>query len=154
MRIAGLFLLIVVALPGTAEARRTRAWTYEELNRESDVVVIAFPKVVRTSGEKIVWSGTRSDGVRESVKIEVEGLLTEFKVLTILRGGVSESTITLFHAAEPHEAVLNGPCLVSFDPTACRRYLLFLKRDRSGRYVTTTGQLDACLSVRDLGAHP
>lgn len=44
--------------------------------------------------------------------------------------------------------------LVQFDVKARHKYLLFLKREANGRYVSVTGQTEPAIGVKDLGTYP
>jgi hypothetical protein len=65
--------------------------------------------------------------------------------------------LVLYHLRLPDNAVAvpNGPTFAAFKLVIpVPRYLLFLKREADGRYVSVTGQVGSSMSVKELGAHP
>ena len=69
-----------------------------------------------------------------------------FKVHAVLKGEKRSQQIVLHHYREAStELAMNGPFLVSFDPSDMNQrssYLLFLIREPDGRYSPTGGQTD------------
>ena|SRR5947208_12172365 len=133
--IAGLFVLLAHSAP----ARLMRSWSYRELFAASDFVVIATPASrTHDTGEH----NTLSD-----VGMAVSGVETEFRALLVLKGA-QRSRFTLHHYRLTREdvALVDAPMLVSFVVSSeLHRYLLFLTRERDGRFAPTGGQTDPFL---------
>jgi len=130
-------------------ARLLVTFTYEELFAKSDLVVIATPmaKTADTREQSSLpnISTQHEDGTSSEVKSI--GLETAFKVSVVLKGDKNIKRFVLHHyrEAESSAVVLNGPILVSFDPSdAAHRFsfLLFLMREQDGRYAPAGGQTD------------
>jgi hypothetical protein len=74
------------------------------------------------------------------------GVQTTFRVCAVLKGDKALKRFTLHHfrdaRPDPHE--LNGPGVVTFDPARGGEatFLLFLVRERDGRYAPYGGQTD------------
>jgi len=130
-------VLLTVAVALLAHGRPSRAWSFQELTDQADLVVIAKPISTTNTTEHWVLPNT-SPGVR------VIGVNTEFEVLVALKGDKSLKTLVLHHCrlANPEEHLFNGPSLVSFDPKQPNRFLLFLHKDPDGRYSPVSGQTD------------
>jgi hypothetical protein len=79
--------------------------------------------------------------------VEVVGLSTEFQVRLVLKGDKGMNKFVLHHYRLKHEEpTINGPQLVVFDSKVWSRpYLLFLLRERDGRYAPVTDQTDPAL---------
>jgi hypothetical protein len=60
----------------------------------------------------------------------------------------------LYHMRQPkpNASRPNGPQFISFDPKSQQRYLIFLRREADGRFVSVTGQLDAAVGIKGLDA--
>jgi hypothetical protein len=151
-------LLCLLAASVALWARQVPYWPYDKLTREADLIVIATPVSVRDTGQKTIlpgiMQGTAGGGCEPIPAIEME---TSFEVLATLKGVPRQVPIILYHlreAAPPKGIVVNGPSLVSFEPKEKRRYLLFLRREQDGRYVSLTGQTDPAGAVKDLGTCP
>ena len=85
------------------------------------------------------------------------GLETSFEIQTVLKGKWALNRLVLYHLREarpPPQPIVGGPLLVSFDPKKKLRYLMFLKLDQSGRFVSVSGQTDPGIAIKELGASP
>ena len=68
--------------------------------------------------------------------------------------GTAGDNILLRHYKEASSGISkNGPGLVSFDPKDGKQYLMFLVREKDGRYVAVSGQTDPDLSIEALQQH-
>ena len=148
-----LAMLICVGLPLTLQGRIMRAWSYDELRNEADLIVVATPSDVKETAEKALPDElTMVDKDGKPTKLVWAGIETTFEVLTVLKG---ETTLkpSVFHHYQIHQTgiVINGPMLVSFDPKQKKRFLLFVKREAGGRYVAVSGQTDPAIAVKELG---
>ena len=141
----GLAVTAVVAVASLCEARPAAFWTYEKLTEAADLVVIATPTET-SDKEKTVLPFT---------KIPAVGIETKFQVLVVLKGDKKRKELVLYHLRQARpENIPNGPQLIALDVKGRRRYLLFLKREADGRFVSATGQMDAAVGVKDLGFYP
>ena len=145
-----LFLLFGLAVPG--EARIKYAWTFKELTRQADLIVVAIP-------------------FEESVSIKLARVLacpvrekhTTFAVCTALKGDPGDTTFRLRHYI-PLNIPLNpslflcygmdGVRLVSFDREKKSAYLMFLRKEKDGVYVTLSDHADGVDSVFRQGSGP
>ena len=150
-------IMTVVALrPHMAEARALESWPYERLLKEADLVVIAEAVSMADAGE------TTKDNIWN---VEFIGVVTKFKVRTVLKGKYEDDRLDVLHFRLPKDVLINnGPCLVSFrlegikfrTPKTVKmgaakpEYLLFLKKGKCGRYEPLSGRIDPILSVREL----
>ena len=120
--------------------------TYQEMLDRSDLVVIATP-ITRTADTKEqaflpdVWV---QDEHGNRTKVIAIGVETRFKVEVVLKGDTTVREFVLHHYREPSKICKNCPVLVFFDPAALsgREWLLFLIREKDGRYAPTGGQTD------------
>jgi hypothetical protein len=111
---------------------------------QADLVVIA--RVVKTED---------TDERSKILTLNAVGVITEFRTHLVLKGSKNFKTFQLHHyrLANPsdEETIANGPNFVEFsrDSAPC---LLFLAKERDGRYAPVTGQEDPALySVLELG---
>lgn len=157
MRIALAFLTLV-SVAAVGEARPVRAWTYQELVKESDLVVIATPISSRDlNGEVEVPNVMQRDAAGTLKPVMAVGVETKFEVQVVLKGEKQDlKDFVVYYLREPDKqpAAPNGPMFATFNLKQPTRYLLFLKRDADGRYVSTTGQTDSAIGVKDLQGSP
>ena len=111
---------------------------------KADLVVIA--RVVATKD---------TDERSTLLSFDAIGVVTEFKTHLILKGEKKINRFQLHHyrlaSESDKETIANGPNLISFsrERVPC---LLFLVKERDGRYAPVTGQEDPALhSVLELG---
>src|SRR5947209_13090703 len=104
---------------------------YAEFFRRADLVVIGRPVSSRETDER--W-------VLRTVKpaTPVVGVTTEFQALLVFKGP-KQKRFKLHHMQEqrhrgPDELVAGVPVGISFDIPKNRRYLMFLVRERDGRF--------------------
>jgi hypothetical protein len=150
---ASLAMLLVLTVPAAARIRPV--WTYDDLTKQSDLIVIAAPVAVKDTGEKTTIPNVAA-GNSPIPAIVME---TRFEALAILKGEGSKekptSLVVCHLRKEANQAPARGePELISFDPEKQNRYLLFLKRDADGRYSAVVGQTDPAEAVKDLGTDP
>jgi len=133
-----LTLALLLTLPVIAFGRIRPVWTYEQIYRDADLVVIAKPVSSMQLEEKTSLPNI-------SPITPVVGIETQLEVRLVLKGEPMTKTVALHHYAlqKPSDARHRGaPELVSFDPKQPARYLMFLKREAKDRYVPVTGQTD------------
>jgi hypothetical protein len=143
-------------------------WSFDELTAQSEVVVIATPDATQDTGIKAELNDLRPP-------LPVVELNTEFKILSILKGNVSGTTLLMRHYRLDTDRIRGGcaNCGSQLDftttgrmavscrsgdvsaqlPTPCN-YVLFLKRDAMGVFVPTSGQVfpgNSVFAVRRAG---
>jgi hypothetical protein len=89
------------------------------------------------------------------LSLKVIGVVTDFQTHLVLKGDTSIKTFRLHHytleSARDEETIANGPNLIKFSREH-PPFLLFLVKERDGRYAPVTGQEDPALhSVLELG---
>ena len=140
-----LAVVLSIAFGNLVSAQLMYAWTYEELFSKSDFVVIAEP-----------ISATHDTDERTTLpeldpSVSAIGVVTDFKTLLVLKGQ-KQDRFVLHHYRLPESdvAIINGPVLVKFNP-GHHEYLLFLVRERDGRFAPVAGQADpGVFSVKQL----
>jgi hypothetical protein len=149
-------LIAIIFLSQVATARFGVSFTYDELMKISDLVVI------------IEHESTRESEANDS--LGGSGRITTAKVLTRIKGNFNEEKITIHHffyanspnapnhvtfpskAAPRIRVEINTPFVRGtryFEPT--RQYLAFLKKQNDGTYIPVTPQFDSDLSFITLG---
>lgn len=132
--------LLLLLLPTALVGRLMKDWSFQEMFTKSDLVVIAAP---------IATFETKEHTVLEDLSplVPVVGLNTEFRVRLVLKGDNKIERFVFHHyKLEQKESMINGPELVAFDTKQwSKACLLFLVRERDGRYAPVTGQTDPAL---------
>ncbi len=132
-----LCLAIMLATPVLVTARLTRAWTYQEMFDDADLVVIARPTSTKDTDE-------RSKVLED---IPVVDVLTEFETRLVLKGSKEITALTLHHyrlESADDWNIANGPGLIDIQihPHRIYTFFLFLRREKDGVYVPVTDQTD------------
>ena len=129
---------------------RNIAWIpYDELFAKSDLVVIAEPVTkTRDTAEHAVLTEDISPGV------SAVGVVTDFDCLLVLKGG-KKKRFTLHHyrwaPARKDAVMVNGPTFTAYEPQLQPRpFLMFLVRERDGRFAPAAGQIDPAISVQEV----
>src|SRR5580700_465373 len=106
-----------------ADARAIYLRSYDELDKRSDIIVVAKFISTKDFDEKTVLPHISPD-------ISVVGLSTEFEIIAVLKGDPGSKKLVVHHyrLANPKELMFNAPVLASFDPKESAHYLLFLQR--------------------------
>ena len=148
-------LAALFAVTCLGDARPIAQWTYEQLTEDADLVVIATPTETTDKDKTEIPNLQRAGADGKYTPVPAVGIETKFQVLAVLKGDKKRKDFVLYHLRQAKaENVPNGPQLIAFDLKGQRRYLLFLKREADGRFVSVTGQTDAAVGVRDLGFYP
>jgi hypothetical protein len=143
-----LFAALVLSLCTSAsQARIVQIIGYDELFDKSDLIVIAHP-ASKTSDtrERTYFSGVaQMESSGRQSRVPAIGVETTFDIIKILKGHADGKQFVLHHFREPSLESLNGPITVSFDPSDPKRdgdVLLFLVREKDGRFAPYGGQTD------------
>ena len=151
-----------LCIESAAHARLANLVSYQELFDKSDLVVIAVP-VTKTAdtGERTSFQNmSQLDQDGKQTVVAAVGVETAFRVSVVMKGDRAIQQLTLHHYREAdHPTVgpdgreivyLNGPTVVSFDPSDARsrkNVLLFLVKEQDGRYAPYGGQTDPGLQA-------
>src|SRR5262245_2131964 len=117
-------IALLLGLSLTAVGRIRPIWSYERLNDESDLVVIARPVSSSRLEEKTTLPNI-------SPAIHVVGVQTKLDVRLVLKGWPKTKDACLHHYTleNPTDGQVRGaPQLVTFDPKEPTCYLMFLKQ--------------------------
>ena len=134
-----------------AQAHMMRSISYSELFKKADRIVIAKPitKSAHTNERGYFDDLVSVDQSGKETPVPAAGVETTFEVLEVVKGPEAPKRFVLHHYrdATPPSAGLSvdGPFTVSFDPTDPTRrrdFLLFLVREKDGRYAPYGGQTD------------
>lgn len=131
-RISAILLLLLLAR--VVFAHLMYDWSYQEMFKKADLVVVAKPASTTNTSERTTLSGD----------LHVVGLSTTFETLLILKGDKNLKIIVLHHyrLSDPGEVILNGPAFVDFRASNPLPFLLFLVKEPDGRYAPATDQID------------
>lgn len=121
--------LIFAATTFVADGRIINVRSYDELDKMSDIIVVAEPVSTKDTDEKTILQHISPD-------IPVVGLSAEFEIITVLKGdpGLKKLVVHHYRLANTNELISDDPTLASFNPKESTRYLLFLQREPDGRY--------------------
>lgn len=127
-------LFAIFGLAELGMARITeRSWTYQEMFAKSDFVVIATGITNKDTAE-------RSRLLKD---IDVIGVETEFKTCLVVKGSDNVKNFILHHyRMRDGEFWSDGPLLVEVVPGKHQTFLLFLIKEKDGRYAPVAGQTD------------
>jgi hypothetical protein len=140
--------ILFCAAPNQSQARKMVVLSYQQMLEKSDVVLIATPqtKTTDTKEQAFLPGIWLPDNDGKQSKIKSIGVETVFAVSAVLKGDATVKQFTLHHYREAQiSAALDGPYLVSFDPSDMSKrssYLLFLVREPDGRFAPIGGQTD------------
>ncbi len=133
---------------GVGDARLIAELDYRELFDKSDIIVIARPATKTTDTKEVSYFAdiVQTDENGKQRKVKAIGVETIFDVKQVIRGDEGLKRFVLHHYREKSSSIsLDGPGVVSFDPSDDKRrrdILLFLVREKDGRYAPYGGQTD------------
>jgi hypothetical protein len=142
-------LLLSLIAVNHGHSRNIPGFEYDELFTKSHLVVIAQPV-----------SRTRDTAERAALSENIEppvpaiGVTTQFEVLHVIKGP-KLTRFTLHHyrlAPIPgKDIILNGPTFQTYEPRVGEQpFLMFLVRERDGRFAPVAGQVDPLISVQQI----
>jgi hypothetical protein len=141
-------VVVSVCMIPAAYARIVPVLSYQELFDKSDLIVIAIPvsKTADTDERTNFQNLSQVDADGKQTPISAIGVETVFSVLHVVKGDSARIPFAIIlHHYRPETLVIDGPNVVSFDPTDARRLrtvLLFLVKEQDGRYAPYGGQTD------------
>ncbi len=133
-------------------SRPVQVFDYDKMVADANLVVIATPVSTKELAEKV----NLPDVQWNNQPIRVVGMETTFEVSVCFKGKLSKKNkprIVLHHyrLVDPRLAeVPNAVQLLRFKPGDRSQYLMFLKRDKDGRYIPFNGQTDPVFSIEKL----
>jgi hypothetical protein len=150
-------LLLSVIAVGLAYSRNISWPGYDELFAKSDLVVIAEPaNKTRDTQERTVLT----ENIPQPVP--AIGVVTDFNCLLVLKGA-KRQRFTLHHyrlgeSASKHSedgmrVPIDPPDFERYEPKFRAAFLMFLVRERDGRFAPVAGQIDPGISVQPI-SHP
>ena len=121
-----------------------------ELYEKSDFIVIARPLTKTTDVAETTYfpDVVSVDGSGAQQKMHAVGVETRFEVLKVLKGDSHLATFVLHHfrqVEDPSVISVGGAATVSFDPSDPNQrkdFLLYLVKEKDGRYAPYGGQTD------------
>src|SRR5215469_14106215 len=138
--------LALASLYFTAQARPIRFWSDAELERNSDLIVIAMP----LTNADLLETNSLGWSSGPSFQPRFRGVETAFRVLDVFKGMPANDKIVVHHyRMEPEWGCPpDGPTLRDFACPTTNRWLLYLVKDGTNRYAAVTGQIDPFLSFK------
>jgi hypothetical protein len=135
---------LAATLQGNALGRGVPLWTYDQLNRASDVVAIACPTDTVTSTETQSMHGGEMSIIR-----------TRFRVETYLKGSSPKSNLVVKHYRPVDELLMRNDSSrwITFPPNDRICYLLFVKHVDEETYEFASGNDDPDISVKAVPRH-
>lgn len=141
-----ILLILMFSASGVMDARIVKPWTYQEMFGKADLVVVAEVLSTKDTGERSALQDLEPH-------VDVIGIVTEFKSRLILKGSQNVKAFQLHHyrfQSEDDKLTADGPDLVELSGQH-QVFLLFLVKERDGRYAPVTGQTDpASFAVLEL----
>jgi hypothetical protein len=140
-------MLPFFAMP--AQARLVEVFKYQDYFDKADFIVIARP-ISRTAD---VNQKSILDEIQGThISADPLGVETKFEVTKVIKGDAKVTHFVLHHyreSAKPdsHLIQMDGPDVISFYPDRYGDCLMFLAKEKSGRFVPFSGQMDARRSI-------
>ena len=141
MRLTLLLSALLVMTVPALHARAVRMWSYNDLAKEADtVLIVSVSAPSERTGTQEDFHGQLFDAVR-----------TKFWVHAVLKGKYDALSFELHHVAYPKDTggIANGWCFQWFDKPD-EFFLIFLKTTGSGSSAPLTGQEDLKRSFASL----
>lgn len=135
--------LLILTLTDPLSARfGSEAMTYQEMFDKADLVVIATALATKDTNEQ----------TKLLDRVQVIGVETEFATRATLKGTKNVRRFLLHHFRELEDRFTeDGPHLIYITPGRHPDFLMFLIKEKDGRYAPVTGQIDpASFSMLEL----
>ena len=130
--------IILATTTSASHARPVHLWSYDELARKADLVlIVSVAKPTERTGAQETFHSGQLDKVR-----------TELKVHAVLKGKYDSANIELMHLAEPidpHILFVDGWGFMWFKERD-DMFLVFLIKSDDGKLAPVTGQEDLNIS--------
>lgn len=145
-------IVALVSIHSVCFSRPVQMFDYDKMVADANLVVIATPVSAKQLTEKADLPGVKWN----NQPIRVVGIETTFEVSVCFKGRLPKKNkprIVLHHyrLENPRLAeVPNAVELLHFKPGDRSQYLMFLKRDKDGRYIPFNGQTDPVYSIEKL----
>jgi hypothetical protein len=156
LRVSLCVVLIIAFLQPLAGRFIVGGMTFKEMLDRADLVVIATALKTKDTKErkKLIDIDTNIHTTApEQLQDEVIGVETEFQTRLILKGpkGVTKFLLHHYRSTWNEQEVANGPNFIEIPSNRHGTFLMFLAREKDGRYAPVTGQFDpAVLSVFEI----
>jgi hypothetical protein len=139
-----LLVLFLSAIPKLIGAHILEPWSYQQMFDKADVVIIAtFVSSKDTSEHTMLRDMTPPS--------KVIGVVSDFETRLTLKGAKNLKGFQLHHYRLDDVEYSNGPSLIDIKLGRKPTFVLFLIKEKDGRYAPVTGQTDpAALSVLEL----
>jgi hypothetical protein len=143
----GCALVLAASALSPLSARQIPRFTYPDLLKQSDLVVIATPTARTADTTECAFFPNiyTRDSLGRLAPLPAAGVETPFVVSIVLKGDESVVRFVLHHYREVSEISMDSPSVLHFDPSDIRTrgsYLMFLMKEADGRYAPTGGQTD------------
>jgi hypothetical protein len=136
-------ILLLSAIPKLVDAHILEPWSYQQMFDKADLVVIATFVSSKDTSEHAALRDL-------SPPSKVIGVVSDFETRLTLKGP-KDKRFELHHYRLDEVEYSNGPSLIDIKPGRETTFLLFLIKEKDGRYAPVTGQTDpAALSVLEL----
>jgi hypothetical protein len=136
-------VVVLVIATQALDARFVEPWTYQQMFEKADLVVIARPINTSDTAEHQMLPDY-------APPLPVIGVTTEFETRLVLKGSKDVTLFKLHHfryrADADETAMSNTPELLKIKVEKRTTFLLFLIKERDGRYAPVTGQTDPAIS--------
>jgi hypothetical protein len=134
--------LFLAATTFVAQARAIQLFSFRDLEKKSDIIVIARPLSTKDTDEHSILPHIAPD-------IPVIGMSSEFEVNVVLKGDSNLKKVVVHHfrLADPGKLMFNAPMLAAFNAKESTRYMLFLQREPDGRYAPIEQTDPICTSM-------
>ncbi len=145
-------ILLFFSISFYSQGRGVQGMSFEDMKKKADLIVIATPLASQDTKERTKLHDL--DTHFNDTGTIVIGVNTTFLPLTILKGELpkEKSEFIMHHYRfKEGESLINGPLFVSFKDFKKQGYLMFLKKEKNGKYSPVNGQYDPKrISIRKL----
>lgn len=141
-----LTLFLFLSLSHYSFSRALNWMTFEDMQKKADLIVIVRPIAQKETDERKKLNDLSSS--TNDLGLVVMGVETTFKCLCIFKGKLVniKNTFVLHHYKLQNltSPIMNGPCFIEFEikKDSRKTFLMFLKKEKDGRYAPVTGQQD------------
>src|ERR1700676_1246180 len=137
---------VVLLSAAVSSAYLLPSFAYDDMFKDSDLVVIARPLASHDTGERKLDRNVKPP-------VPVAAVITECQALYVLKGPKLKKFKFRHYRdlTDPKRVVMGGPTGISFDIPRNHRYLMFLVAEPGGGFVPFAGQTDVVdISVQEI----